>query len=123
MEQFHKSIDWMMQHDDGCAFQKMGRTDDGRELYLVFGWSDAYERGEPFQQHKNDKCWTLVAKLAFNTDDLQCDYDFDWTMPWSDDGTVYDTDCAVAGDSDFGYYTKEAAKIIDMMNRGTLRIS
>ena len=52
---------------DGCMYVDLDCTDeDSRELYLVFA-SD----GEG-----NASC-----KVAYNCDDLQCDYDWDWIKP------------------------------------------
>jgi hypothetical protein len=31
-------------------------------------------------------------KIAFNCDDMRCDYGFDWEMPRLSDGSVWDTD-------------------------------
>lgn len=51
---------------DGCKFTDLGCADnDSNELYLVFAYED-------------EKLW---CKIAYNCDDLQCDYDWDWLKP------------------------------------------
>ena len=61
---------------NGCYFQRLGASNfEGKDLYIVIGEN---AEGE------------ICAKLAYNCDDLQCDYDFDWYMPYdSESGEVY----------------------------------
>lgn len=48
-------------------------------LYLVASWNEDEGR--------------VLCKIAYNCDDLQCDYDIDWLMPsYKDDGDVWDTE-------------------------------
>ena len=50
---------------EGVCHMKL--TDEGEDsLYLVFGWDD--EDG-------------LLGKIAYNCDDLMCDFDWDWNIP------------------------------------------
>lgn len=46
---------------DGCAYHYL---DD--HYAVVLAWDDEYG---------------LMGKIAFNCDDLQCDYDIDWLLP------------------------------------------
>lgn len=57
---------------DGCAYKYL---DDN--LAIVFG------------MNSDD---LLAVKIAYNCDDLQCDYDIDWLMPIDSDGDVIDTE-------------------------------
>lgn len=55
---------------EGTKYIDLDCTDaESRELYLVF----ACEKEE-----NETKLW---CKIAYNCDDLQCDYDWDWYMP------------------------------------------
>lgn len=48
----------------------------------------------------------IQGKIAYNCDDLQCDYDIDWLMPQKH-GEVYDTDHILSED-----YSEEARMFI-----------
>lgn len=72
-----------------------------------------------FKYKKNGTIYTLCAKLAFNNNDSQCDYDIDWTMAWNDVGYIYDTDMAVTKD-DSDWYNDSAERIIKECNNGEL---
>lgn len=68
---------------DGCVYVDLGCEDENcHELYLVFacdGEGDA------------------VCKIAYNCDDLQCDYDWDWVK--SDEIDYEYDDCQAWPDS------------------------
>lgn len=122
-EDFKKAIEKMASGDiDGCMWLDMARLDDGRTLCLVLGWQDGYDVGEKYQQKVGDTLYTLCAKIAVNIDDLQCDYDVDWFMPWNEDGDVIDTDMAIDSDGDFDWYEHEATNIADGLNKGSLKV-
>ena len=54
----------------GCNFIDLDCTDsESHELYLVFA---CYEEENEMM---------LCYKIAYNCDDLQCDYEYDWTTP------------------------------------------
>ena len=55
----------------GCDY-----LDLGGGLFLVGSAADGVRR----------------MKIAFNCDDMRCDYGFDWEMPRLSDGSVWDTD-------------------------------
>ena len=60
---------------DGCMYVDLDCADrDSHELYLVFACD-----GEG----------NALCKVAYNCDDLQCDYDWDWDKP---DGIDYECD-------------------------------
>ena len=107
---------------DGVSWVKMGKLNDGRELCLVFGWDVGYDKGEAYQQQVGDTLYTLCSKLAVNIDDLQCDFDMDWYMPYEEDGEVYDTCMAVTKPFDFKWYREEADTIIEKLNNGELKV-
>lgn len=120
-EMIKSSVDWCLENHDGVSFIEMGTLEDGRKLCLVFGWENGYDKGEDFQYHDDEGLWTLCSKLAVNTDDLQCDYEMDWTMPYHEDGEVWATDMAVRKDEDGEYYMKEAKYMIDALNSGEVK--
>lgn len=56
--------------------------------------------------------FTLFGKVAYNCDDLQCDYDWDWYMPYTDDGDVYDSEFIACE----GYDAKDlCTQVIDVL--------
>lgn len=79
---FESAIETLLKNKDGTVYQKVATFDDGVDLYLVFGWDSGFdETPEAYQEKEGNTWWTICAKLAVNTDDLQCDYDIDWRMP------------------------------------------
>lgn len=121
---FANAVKTLQQNHDGTVYQEVGTTDNGEKLYLVFGYQAGYDKGEAYQVEENDTVYTLCAKLAFNVDSLQCDYDGDWYMPYNDNGDVYDTDSAITKDFEglAEYYNQESENIIAMMNDGKITI-
>ena len=50
---------------------------------------------------------TVLGKIAVNSDDLQADYDWDWTMPYYEDsGDVWDTEVEIS-DNDWEMYAQD----------------
>ena len=119
-EQYEFLIDTAKKDVDGVAWWEMGRLNDGRKLCLVMGYSKSYEEGEKYQIKVGKDIYTLCQKLAVNIDDLQCDYEVDWFMPWykTDGGEVWDTDMAVKSSDDIDYYNEEAEEMIKKINEG-----
>lgn len=64
---------------DGCAYKYLDNN-----LAIVFGMNS----GGLLSLSDG----LLSAKIAYNCDDLQCDYDIDWLMPVNSDGDVIDTE-------------------------------
>lgn len=130
---FESAIETLLKNKDGTVYQKVATFDDGVDLYLVFGWDSGFdETPEAYQEKEGNTWWTICAKLAVNTDDLQCDYDIDWRMPTykgDDVVDVYDTERGVAkleasGDKDYlklaDYYNEEVKDIVSLYNKGEL---
>lgn len=114
------AIDTLMSEDgtNGVVYQPVSTLDDGRDLCLVVGWVDGYDDGSEDYQRDG---YTLCAKLAINIDDLQCDYDVDWYMPWGDNGDIYDTDMALSKNyDDVDWYNNQAKIITEALNAGRL---
>lgn len=53
----------------GCAYIKLTDTNKLNKLPLYLVFSDACDTGE-----------SLVCKIAYNCDDQQCNYDYDWEI-------------------------------------------
>lgn len=106
---------------DGVTYIPVRHLKDGRDLCLVFGYEQGYARGDADYQVDD---YTLCAKLAVNIDDLQCDYDIDWYMPWDKDGNIYDTDMSVTKDCSSADWYNEAADIIaNKLDNGELEVN
>ena len=90
---------------DGTAYMSVAKMADDRELFLVMGYNEENK---------------LSSKLAFNTDDLQCDYAWDWEMPTNNNGEVWDTETAVDA-TNIGWYNDQTAKITRAYNQGELK--
>lgn len=100
---------------DGCQFINL--EDD---FYLV---------------SMKDRVGTTLIKIAENVDDLQCDYDWDWSMPIvADKDVVYDTESAILKkdyylESDpekfynefVAYYKGELAELLKLKKAGNLK--
>lgn len=120
-EQYKRAIKNVLE-SDGTAWVEMGETNDGKKLCLVVGWGEGYDEDATlYQQLEGNTLWTLCGKLAFNVSALQCDYGWDWYMPYAENGEVYDTDTAITGDEVFEYWEDEAKDIIKRVNRGVLK--
>ena len=121
-KEFAKCIKQALKNPHGTVWFEMGRLKHGEMLCLVFGWEDCYDSIEEYQIKEGDTFYTLCAKLAFNGDDLQCDYDIDWIMPYDEEtGVVWDTSMAVVGAGDADFYNKEAEAIIDRYDNGVIK--
>lgn len=121
---FQSAISTMKKRTDGVIYQTVGTLDDGRDLCLVFGYVDGYDEGDaPYQIKQGKTIYTLCVELAVNIDDLQCDFDVDWAMPWNEMGDVVDTCEAVDGsETQVDYYNAIASDIIENLNKGILEV-
>ena len=71
IEEFLKrAINGLKDNPDATWYKELGN-----DLYLVV----AYDEDED----------EFVGKVAINSDDLQYDYEWDWTMPYYEDGECY----------------------------------
>lgn len=65
----------------------------------------------------------VVAKIAYNIDDLQSDYDLDWYMPVYTDGEVADTEIALSKGGfrkDAEWFYKNFKSMLREMKQGNL---
>ena len=121
-EQFDRAIDGMVNLKyDGTWSYKVGQY-KGRDVAIVLGWTDDYaEGGAKHQIRQFGKTWSLCGKIAINIDDLQCDFDYDWAMPLTKFGDVYDSEHAI-DDKSFDYLKDEAEFVMFELKNGTLKI-
>lgn len=94
----------LVDQKEGCGWYYLGssKTTTG-DMAIVMGWSDGFDNdnsGNP----KADGSWRICTKLAYNCDDIECDYDIDWEMPYDEaTGDVDDTDGEYFGVDDVYY--------------------
>lgn len=103
---FKNSVEWVKKNHDGCSYIRVAETKQG-DLCLVFGWD--YDEKE------------VIMKLAVNTDDLQCDFDYDWEMPFDEKGNVWDT-MMTADETELDWIEKEAVEIVKALNEGKVKV-
>lgn len=84
---------------DGCRYHYLDDT-----YALVFAWTDVYGLGQGE---------SLCCKIAYNCDDLQCDYDWDWYMPIDKDNDVVITEIIDCQDSSVDVLHSEIMNCID----------
>lgn len=122
-EEFRELVEKAKNNIGGVVWHVMGKLDDGRELCLVMGWSEDYEEGEDYQIEKDENLYTLCAKLAVNIDDLQCDFEWDWRMPWwKENYDIANTQIAVTKHGDSEWYNEEAEGMIKELNKGLMEV-
>lgn len=122
-EDYNNLVQNALAHKDGVVWHTMETLEDGRDLCLVMGYEEGYDKGEKYQDEIEGTIWTLCQKLAVNIDDLQCDYGMDWYMPWDvKSGEVWDTDMSVKDDTDVDWYNDQAKSIVEGLESGTLEV-
>lgn len=82
---------------NGVGYIETGLELDGRKICLVIGWVSGYDKGEDFQKEVGGELYTLCGKLAYNCDDLACDYEHDWYELITKRG-VYGTETPIGND-------------------------
>lgn len=74
----------------------LGRDEKDNDWAIVLGWADGFEADE--DDDCMDGTWRLCVKLAYQSwnNVSQCDYDWDWTMPYDEEsGEVDDTEVSI----------------------------
>jgi len=82
-----KAIGSLKDGYEGCYFYEL---ENG--LHYVMALMDSSEFDDSDKIMRDKDGWAIVGKIAMNTSDLQSDFDWDWTMPYYEDGDVYDTE-------------------------------
>ena len=86
---------------NGCYYYNLGKGSNGKEFAIVIGWSEGFDEEDDCEGCISDGEYRVCMKLAYNCDDLQCDYDIDWEMPGGEDGgDVDDTNTEITTDVD-----------------------
>ena len=95
MKWAEESAQWLVDNKEngGCCFFKLGASKcKTGEMYIVMGWNGGFDEDDT-QNPYADGEYRICTKLAYNCDSLQCDYEFDWEMPYDEKtGDVDDTD-------------------------------
>lgn len=88
-----QSADKLSNGDNACYFYPLGESNcKTNQMFLVLGWRGGFNEAMPNEPYADGE-YRVCCKLAYNCDDLQCDYDFDWEMPYDENsGDVDDTD-------------------------------
>ena len=72
---------------NGCYYHELGNG-----LYYVMSLRDKIDYDDDDKLMRSKDGDVVVGKIAVNSDDMQFDFDFDWTMPYYEDGDVFDTE-------------------------------
>ena len=125
LDEFKNGIDWLMSNHDGCVNVKVGKTPEGKDVAIVLGFVDGYDKdADEYQIMLNEKLLTMCGKIAVNINDLQFDYDFDWYMPWSKDGDIYDAETSIGKSIErtYNYLLDEAKYVLSELENGNLTV-
>lgn len=115
-------IEQAKKNTDGCVWKEMGELPNGKKLCLVLGYAEGYDHDDGLEQvEEGERVYTLCGKLAYNCDDLQCDYEWDWAMPEDEQGNIYDTECAVCEGDNLLWWEENTEDIIKLFKKGVLR--
>lgn len=125
LDEFKNGINWLMSNPDGCVNFKVGKTPEGKDVAIVLGFVDGYdEDADEYQIMLNEKLLTMCGKIAVNINDLKFDYDFDWYMPWSKDGDIYDAETSIGKSIErtYNYLLDEAKYVLSELENGNLTV-
>lgn len=93
VQEIKEATDWLMTEKQGCWHKKTGYFRNGDPICFVIGWEDY---GEHSDSKYSDGNYEICCKIAVNNSSLQCDYDWDFQMPYNEETSeVDDTDCYV----------------------------
>lgn len=75
---------------EGCWHRVLLVDNEYNKWCLVVGFGSGFDESPDFGNHR------ICTKIALNSSDLQCDYEYDFTMPYDHvSGIVWDTDSEV----------------------------
>ena len=99
---------------EGTWYHKLGNN-----LYYVMsaaGDPNNYDEEDVKLFATSKDGYIVLGKIAVNSDDLQSDYDWDWTMPYyEDNGDVWDTERQFYKEGDFNRVAQEIMSEYEQM--------
>lgn len=123
-DEFKAGVERALEQKDGVVYFKIGKTPNDKDVAIVIGWDDACGLDEDMEANYIENHYILSAKVAYNCDDLQCDYGWDWYMPEiKETNDVYDTGCYLSKDDsglkkDFAYLVDIAENVLAGYKKG-----
>ncbi len=124
--EFEKGVKRAFEQKDGVVFFKVGKTLENKDIAIVIGWDNACGLDEDMEVYYIENHCILSAKVAYNCDDLKCDYGWDWYMP-EVKGTndVLDTGLFLSKNledlkNDYNYICELVDKVLDGYKNGDL---
>ena len=97
-DELKKAADYLAstKEQGGCYRWKVyANTDDNKDISIVLGWTDGFDKNDPDKDKYQDDTWRLAVKVGYQPSNsiMQCDYDVDFNLPYNpDNGDVCD-DC------------------------------
>jgi len=97
-DELKKAADYLAstKEQGGCYRWKVyANTDDNKDISIVLGWTDGFDKNDPDKDKYQDNTWRLAVKVGYQPSNsmMQCDYDVDFNLPYNpDNGDVCD-DC------------------------------
>ena len=94
----------------GCCHWWLLEDDKHRRWSIVIGWSDGFDKNE--EGYFSDGTWQICSKIAYEDEfnAMQTDFDWDFTMPFDENGEVYDTCESIPKDVDWLELAKRLLK-------------
>jgi len=97
--------------EGGCYHWKIyANTDDNKDISIVLGWTDGFNKNDPDKDKYQDDTWRLAVKVGYQPSNsiMQCDYDIDFNLPYNPDtGDVYDCEYCIYETTDFKTLAKD----------------
>ncbi len=124
--EFENGVKKALEQKDGVVFFKIGKTPRDKDIAIVIGWDDACGLDEDMEANYIENHYILSAKVAYNCDDLQCDYGWDWYMPEiKETNDVFDTGLFLSKNpeglkKDYNYICELVDKVLDGYKNGNL---
>lgn len=125
-EEFKKSVEDFSKDKAGVLYYKVGKTPDDRDIAVVIGWQDAFRVDEEDNNYYRNGDYILSCKVAYNNDNLQYDYIWDWYMPtFKDSEDVSDTEIFLTKESlkeDYIHICQSVEEVLNGFKEGELDV-
>lgn len=99
-EEIKKAVEWLRKEQCGCYHKNLIRDDNGKKWCIVIGFDEEEK---------------IAAKIAYNNSSLQCDYTWDFEMPYDKNTMeVDDTSHEVSSNYEVEakYLSEEAERVL-----------